>query len=88
MVDKVVDKKGTREVADAYLKYLYSEEGQTIAAENYYRPTLDSVKAKFKDQFPKLELVTLKDVFGTWKETQQKHFSDKGIFDQIYVPGS
>ncbi|AHM67998.1 sulfate ABC transporter substrate-binding protein [Paenibacillus polymyxa] len=88
VVDKVVDKKGTREVADAYLKYLYSEEGQTIAAENYYRPTLESVTAKYKDQFPNLELVTLKDVFGTWKETQQKHFSDKGIFDQIYVPGS
>lgn len=88
IVDKNADKKGTREVADAYLKYLYSEEGQTIAAENYYRPTLDSVKEKFKDQFPELELFTLKDVFGTWRDTQAKHFNDGGIFDQIYVPGS
>jgi sulfate/thiosulfate-binding protein len=87
VVDKVVDKRGTREVAEAYLQYLYTEEGQTIAAENYYRPTLDSVKEKFKDNFPNVELFTLKDVFGTWEETQEKHFNDGGIFDQIYVPG-
>lgn len=87
VVDKVVDKRGTREVSEAYLKYLYSEEGQTIAAENFYRPTLDSVKEKFKDSFPSIELFTLKDVFGTWKDTQAKHFNDGGIFDQIYVPG-
>lgn len=88
VVDKVVDKRGTREVAEAYLKYLYSEEGQTIAAENFYRPTLDSVKEKFKDKFHDINLFTLQDVFGTWDETQQKHFSDGGIFDQIYTPGS
>lgn len=88
VVDKVVDKRGTREVAEAYLKYLYSEEGQKIAAENYYRPTLDSVKEQFKDQFPEIKLFTLADKFGTWKETQEKHFNDGGIFDQIYVPGS
>ncbi|GAB6992033.1 sulfate ABC transporter substrate-binding protein [Paenibacillus pini] len=88
VVDKVVDKHGTREVAEGYLKYLYSEEGQTIAAENFYRPTLDSVKAKFKDQFKDLELFTLKDVFGTWEETQTKHFKDGGVFDSIYTPGS
>ncbi|MEK4003075.1 sulfate ABC transporter substrate-binding protein [Paenibacillus sp. FSL H3-0333] len=88
VVDKVVDKRGTREVADAYLKYLYTEEGQKIAAENYYRPTLDSVKAEFKDQFPEIKLFTLADKFGTWKETQAKHFNDGGIFDKIYVPGS
>jgi len=87
VVDKVVDKRGTREVSEAYLKYLYSEEGQTIAAENFYRPTLESVKTKFKDSFPAIELFTLKDVFGTWKETQTKHFKDGGVFDQIYVPG-
>ncbi|SIR45038.1 sulfate transport system substrate-binding protein [Paenibacillus macquariensis] len=87
VVDKVVDKRGTREVSEAYLKYLYSEEGQTIAAENFYRPTLQSVKDKFKDAFPAIELFTLKDVFGTWKETQTKHFKDGGVFDQIYVPG-
>ncbi|MEK3796390.1 sulfate ABC transporter substrate-binding protein [Paenibacillus sp. FSL R7-0204] len=88
VVDKVVDKRGTREVADAYLKYLYTEEGQKIAAENYYRPTLDSVKAEFKNQFPEIKLFTLADKFGTWKETQAKHFNDGGIFDKIYVPGS
>ncbi|WP_438351909.1 sulfate ABC transporter substrate-binding protein [Paenibacillus sp. FA6] len=87
VVDKVVDKRGTREVAEAYLEYLYTEEGQSIAAENFYRPTLDSVKEKFKDSFPSIELFTLKDVFGTWKETQEKHFNDGGVFDQIYVPG-
>ncbi|OAB45878.1 sulfate ABC transporter substrate-binding protein [Paenibacillus antarcticus] len=87
VVDKVVDKRGTREVSEAYLKYLYSEEGQTIAAENFYRPTLESVKTTFKDSFPAIELFTLKDVFGTWKETQTKHFKDGGVFDQIYVPG-
>ncbi|QWU16616.1 sulfate transport system substrate-binding protein [Paenibacillus sophorae] len=87
VVDKVVDKKGTREVADAYLKYLYSEEGQKIAAENYYRPTLDSVKEEYKSKFPDIKLFTLADKFGTWQETQQKHFNDGGVFDQIYVPG-
>ncbi|AHV95276.1 sulfate ABC transporter substrate-binding protein [Paenibacillus sabinae] len=87
VVDKVVDKKGTREVADAYLKYLYTEEGQKIAAENYYRPTLDSVKEQFKDKFPDIKLFTLADKFGTWKETQEKHFNDGGVFDKIYVPG-
>ena len=87
VVDKVVDKKGTREVSEAYLKYLYSEEGQTIAAENFYRPTLDTVKEKFKDQFPDIKLFTLADKFGTWKETQEKHFNDGGVFDKIYVPG-
>ncbi len=88
VVDKNVDKRGTREVAEAYLKYLYSEEGQTIAAENYYRPTLASVADKYKEKFPTIELFTLKDVLGTWEETQTKHFNDGGIFNQIYVPGS
>ncbi|WP_422659576.1 sulfate ABC transporter substrate-binding protein [Paenibacillus sp. EC2-1] len=88
VVDKIADKHGTREVAEAYLKYLYSEEGQEIAAENYYRPTLAKVKDKFKDQFPAIDLFTLKDIFGTWEETQAKHFNDGGIFDKIYVPGS
>ncbi|UNK19041.1 sulfate ABC transporter substrate-binding protein [Paenibacillus sp. N3/727] len=88
VVDKIADKHGTREVAEAYLKYLYSEEGQQIAAENYYRPTLDSVSEKFNDKFPAIELFTLKDIFGTWEETQVKHFNDGGIFDKIYVPGS
>lgn len=85
VVDKVVDKRGTREVSEAYLKYLYSEEGQTIAAENYYRPTLESVKTKFADQFPDIKLFTI-DEFGGWSEAQPKHFSDGGIFTQIYAP--
>ncbi|WP_246073146.1 sulfate ABC transporter substrate-binding protein [Paenibacillus dokdonensis] len=87
VVDKVVDKKGTREVAEAYLKYLYSEEGQKIAAENFYRPTLASVLDQYKDTFKSINLFTLKDVFGTWEETQTKHFKDGGVFDQIYTPG-
>ncbi|SDL26215.1 sulfate transport system substrate-binding protein [Paenibacillus jilunlii] len=88
VVDKVVDKRGTREVAEAYLKYLYTEEGQKIAADNYYRPTLESVKEEYKDKFPVIKLFTLADKFGTWKETQEKHFNDGGIFDKIYVPGA
>lgn len=88
VVDKNVDKKGTREAAEAYLEYLYSEEGQKIAADNYYRPTLESVAAQYKDAFPEIELFTLGDVFGTWKETQEKHFNEGGIFEQIYTPGS
>ncbi|MCM3784721.1 sulfate ABC transporter substrate-binding protein [Neobacillus mesonae] len=88
VVDKNVDKKGTREAAEAYLEYLYSEEGQKIAAENYYRPTLDTVAEQYKENFPELELFTLQDVFGTWRETQEKHFSEDGVFSQIYTPGS
>ncbi|RCX18093.1 sulfate transport system substrate-binding protein [Fontibacillus phaseoli] len=86
VVDKNVDKHGTREVAEAYLEYLYSEEGQTIAAENYYRPTLESVKTKFADQFPEIKLFTIDEVFGGWDEAQPKHFNDGGIFSQIYTP--
>ncbi|MNI00832.1 Sulfate-binding protein precursor [compost metagenome] len=86
VVDKNVDRRGTREVAEAYLKYLYSEEGQTIAAKNYYRPTLDSVKTKFADQFPEIKLYTIDEVFGGWAQAQPKHFADGGIFSQIYAP--
>jgi sulfate transport system substrate-binding protein len=87
VVDKIVDKKGTREVAEAYLKYLYTEEGQTIAAENFYRPRLDTVAAKFKDKFPVIQLAKIDDPeFGGWKKTQEKHFNDGGVFDQIYKP--
>lgn len=83
VVDKVVDKRGTREVADAYLKYLYSTEGQTIAAENYYRPRDLAVEKKFAAEFPKLKLFTIDQVAGTWAEAQKDHFSTGGIFDQI-----
>ncbi|CNF27110.1 sulfate ABC transporter substrate-binding protein [Yersinia mollaretii] len=83
VVDKVVDKRGTREVADAYLKYLYSPEGQTIAAKNYYRPRDPAVAAKFANEFPKLKLFTIDDVFGGWTKTQQTHFATGGVFDEI-----
>lgn len=84
VVDSVVDKKGTREVAEAYLDYLYTDVGQEIAAENYYRPRSEEVAAKFKDQFPDIELFTIDEKFGSWKEAQQKHFADDGVFDSIY----
>lgn len=87
IVDKIVDKKGTREVAEAYLKHLYSEAGQEIAAANYYRPRNEEVLAKYKDQFPELELISIAD-FGGWKEAQATHFKDGGTFDEIYVPQS
>lgn len=84
VVDSVVDKKGTREVAENYLEYLYSEEGQEIAAKNYYRPRLEKVAEKYKDQFPEIELFTVDEVFGGWRKAQEKHFNDGGVFDSIY----
>jgi sulfate/thiosulfate transport system substrate-binding protein len=86
VVDKVVDKKGTRPVAEAYLKYLYTPEGQEIAAKNYYRPRMDSVAKKYASTFPKLKLVTVDGVFGGWQKAQKKFFVDGAIFDQIYQP--
>lgn len=86
IVDKVVDKKGTREVAKAYLDYLYTEEGQEIAARHFYRPRLDSVAKKYEKQFPSIELLTIDKDFGGWKTAQEKHFADKGTFDEIYKP--
>ncbi|AZV44948.1 sulfate transporter subunit [Peribacillus asahii] len=85
VVDKIVDKKGTREVAEAYLKHLYTEKGQEIAAKNYYRPRSEAVLEKYKNQFPSLDLVTVKD-FGGWKKAQETHFNDGGTFDEIYQP--
>ncbi len=86
VVDKVVDKRGTRKVAEEYLSYLYSEEGQEIAAKNYYRPHSASVAAKYEKQFPKIATFTIDELFGGWEKAQQTHFSDGGIFDQIYKP--
>ncbi|HEX3351974.1 MAG TPA: sulfate ABC transporter substrate-binding protein [Terriglobales bacterium] len=86
LVDKVVDKKGTRNVAQAYLDYLYTPEGQEIAAKNYYRPRLESVAKKYAAIFPKLRLVTIEDTFGGWQKAQKTHFADGGVFDQIYLP--
>ncbi len=85
VVDKNVDKHGTRSVAQAYLEYLYSPEGQEIAAKNFYRPTDAKVAKKYAKQFPKLKLVTIDKVFGGWAGTQKLHFSDGGVFDQIYT---
>ncbi|MFG0382609.1 sulfate ABC transporter substrate-binding protein [Pseudomonas sp. zbq_18] len=84
VVDRNVDKKGTREVATAYLQYLYSEEGQRIAAKHFYRPRDEKVAAEFAQQFPQLKLVTIDQDFGGWKTAQPKFFNDGGIFDQIY----
>jgi sulfate/thiosulfate transport system substrate-binding protein len=86
IVDKVVDKKGTRNVAQAYLEYLYTPEGQDIAAKNYYRPRLESVAKEYASTFPKIKLVTIDEVFGGWQTAQKAHFADGGIFDQIYQP--
>jgi sulfate/thiosulfate transport system substrate-binding protein len=86
VVDKVVDKHGTRKLADAYLKYLYSDEGQQIAARNFYRPRSDKVPAELTKQFPKLKLYTIDDTFGGWTKAQKTHFADGGVFDSIYQP--
>jgi sulfate transport system substrate-binding protein len=82
VVDKVVDKHGTRKVAEAYLNYLYSDEGQEIIAKNFYRPVNEAIAAKHANQFPKLELVTIAD-FGGWQKAQATHFADGGVFDQL-----
>jgi len=82
-VDKVVNRHGTRSVAEEYLKYLYSPEGQEIAAKHYYRPRLESVSQKYSEIFPKLNLFTIDEVFGGWQKAQKTHFSDGGVFDQI-----
>ncbi|HRO00841.1 sulfate ABC transporter substrate-binding protein [Nitrobacter sp.] len=84
VVDKVVDKKGTRAAAEAYLKYWYTEEAQDIAARNYYRPTNPGLIKKYVDAFPKVELFRIDEVFGGWTKAQKVHFSEGGIFDQIY----
>jgi sulfate/thiosulfate-binding protein len=83
IVDKVVDKRGTRAVATAYLEYLYSPEGQEIAAQNYYRPIDPKVAAKYAGKFANVRLFTIEDVFGGWTRAQKTHFADGGVFDQI-----
>ena len=87
VVDKVVDRRHTRKAAQAYLEYLYTPEGQEIAAKHYYRPRLESVAAKYAKQFPKVTLFTIDDVFGGWQKAQKKHFADGGIYDRIYQAG-
>jgi len=85
VVDRVVDRKGTRKVAEEYLKYLYSPEGQEIVARHYFRPFDKKVAARYAGQFPRLKLVTIDDTFGGWARAQQTHFADGGVFDQIYA---
>jgi sulfate/thiosulfate transport system substrate-binding protein len=85
VVDKVVLRRGTREVATEYLKYLYSPQAQEIIAKNFYRPIDEQVAAKHAAQFPKIKLVTIAD-FGGWAKAQKAHFADGGVFDQIYAP--
>jgi sulfate transport system substrate-binding protein len=84
-VDKVVKKRGTTEVAKAYLEYLYTPEGQEVAARNFYRPRLEAVAQKFAGQFPSLTLFTIDEVFGGWQKAQKIHFDSDGIFDQIQL---
>jgi len=85
IVDKVVDRKGTRAVAQAYLEYLYTPEAQEIEARNFYRPIDPTVAAKYASKFPKLKLFSIDDTFGGWTNAQKTHFADGGVFDQIYT---
>jgi len=86
LVDKVADKRGTRTVAQAYLEYLYSNEGQEIAGKNYYRPVDPRALSKYAAQFPTVDMFTIDEVFGGWQKAQKTHFADGGVFDQIYLP--
>jgi sulfate/thiosulfate-binding protein len=86
LVDKVVKRKGTELVAQAYLQYLYSDEGQEIAAKHFYRPRTEAVATKYASQFEKVNLFTIDDIFGGWQKAQQRHFADGGVFDEIYKP--
>lgn len=86
VVDKVADSKGTKAVAQAYLKYLYSPQGQEIVARHYFRPRMASVAKKYASQFAKVKLITISDVFGNWQKAQATYFADGGVFDQIYQP--
>jgi sulfate transport system substrate-binding protein len=85
VVDKVVDKKGTRAIAEDYLKFLYTPEGQEIAAKNFYRPRDPTIAKKFADKFPERQLFSVDEVFGGWGKAQGEHFSDGGTFDTIYT---
>jgi sulfate/thiosulfate transport system substrate-binding protein len=87
VVDKVVAKKGTKAIAEEYVKYLYTPEGQEIAAKNHYRPRDAKVLAKYDSSFAKVKLFTLAELFGDWTKAQKTHFADGGVFDQLYRPG-
>jgi sulfate transport system substrate-binding protein len=85
VVDKVVDRKGTRAVAEEYLNYLYSDEGQDVISRNFYRPVSEKAQARYAKQFPKLTLFTIDEAFGGWAKADKTHFADGGTFDQIYI---
>jgi sulfate/thiosulfate-binding protein len=87
VVEKNAAKHGTSDVARAYLEYLYSDEGQEVAARNHYRPRNASVAAKYAKHFPKITLFTVDDQFGGWQKAQKTHFADGGTFDQLYAAG-
>ena len=87
VVDKVVDRRGTRALAEAYLRFLWSPEAQEIAAGNFYRPADAAVLARHADKFPVVQTFTVANVFGAWGDVQREHFGDSGVFDQIYKPG-
>ena len=84
VVDKNVDRKGTRKVAEAYLQYLYSDEGQEIAGKNFYRPINEKIKAKYEKSLPKLPLFTIEQAFGGWDKAAKEHFADGAVYDQIF----
>lgn len=86
VVEKNVQAKKTRDIAEAYLSYLYSEEAQNIIGKNFYRPRSETARVKYDAQFPKIELVTVDDAFGGWRKAQKLHFSDGGNFDKLYKP--
>ena len=86
VVDKVAKKRGTSDVARAYLEYLYSDEGQDIAGRNFYRPRSEKAAAKYASQFSPVKLVTVDEIFGGWQKAQKTHFADGGVFDQIFQP--
>lgn len=88
IVDKVVDKRGTRKIAQAYLDHLYAEEGQEIAARHYYRPRNQMIAKKHEKQFPRIAMINVDQAFGGWQKATQAHFVDGALFDQIYQPGS
>lgn len=85
VVDANVDRKGTRKQAEAYLEYLYSDEGQNLAGKHFYRPSNPEILAKYQDQYPDLKLFTIDEVFGGWGPATKKFFVDGAVFDQIYL---
>jgi len=87
LVDKVVDRRGTRQAAESYLKFLYTDAGQDLAGRFFFRPRAAAAMEKYRDRFPQVQLTTI-DQFGGWATAQKTHFSDGGLFDQIYRPGA